>query len=623
MDKTNEKSDHINIYIHKIRYPSSINEQKESSSKKESIISKLIHKKEKSTNFESTDRNNNLYKSSKDMSLTEQINDHKRNIIYNNIYDLKNDYSTDKLMSSTKKNINEEEFDTSIENGNFYDIKQKPEFKYITPAKKKLIKINDENDEFVPIDSKYYNDYFSNLFVDNDSNNKKNVIISELEIEISVNSNNNVNEEEKNNNNIEKNIVNEVKNNLINRKKINYFHKKKYGENKNLNSENKNKENAQKSELKFKHELEEKLRSFLKLNQNSNSINDKSSINNNTNSHIKMSNNKHIKTNKSDLIRTEGRIRKLKQINSVISNNNNIIRKSNVDVNKLNICKSKNINTEIKDKNKFELSFTKNININLNFSNKKNILSSIKQKQNNSSSNNKKKLINYKTNMNFCLNSNYKKKQETNIYSNASGSTLLSKQRKISTRVNHTNNILDNNLSVFVNSYPLNRKNKKLIFEKRKNSMQYKFPIINNISSVIITPHASSNKQNLKKISPELLNIKLGANTIKNKIKNKKSDKKIKYNTYRSQDDKNQIIILKNKEKLNKFKNNSPITEKNHKKNKKNMNKINIDICNNSKNEFFLSKKEIFIKNKANKTEFSKKKNKGIGINCINRKIKI
>ena len=74
---------------------------------------------------------------------------------------------------------------------------------------------------------------------------------------------------------------------------------------------------------------------------------------------------------------------------------------------------------------------------------------------------------------------------------------------------------------------------------------------------------------------------------------------------------------------MNKFKNNSPITEKNHKKNKKNMNKINIDICNNSKNEFFFSKKEIFIKNKANKTEFSKKKNKGIGINCINSKIKI
>ena len=82
-------------------------------------------------------------------------------------------------MSGTKKNINNEEFDTSIENGNFYDIKQRPEIKYITPAKKKLTNKNNENNsEQVITDSCNFNDYFSNLFVDNNSNDKKNVIIN-------------------------------------------------------------------------------------------------------------------------------------------------------------------------------------------------------------------------------------------------------------------------------------------------------------------------------------------------------------------------------------------------------------------------------------------------------------
>ena len=620
MDKTIEKPDYIGIYLHKNKYLTNSIEQKDSSSKKKTIISKLIHKKEKSTNFESSDRNNNLYKSSKEISLTEQKIEHNRNFIYNNIYDLKNDYSTDKLMSGTKKNINNEEFDTSIENGNFYDIKQRPEIKYITPAKKKLTNKNNENNsEQVIGDSCNFNDYFSNLFVDNNSNDKKNVIISELEIEISVNSNNNINEEGKDDFKIKKEILNKENNNIINRNN-NHLQNTKNSGIKNLNNENKNKENAQKSELKFKHELEEKLKSFLKLNKTNNSTNNKNSTNNNTNSHIKMSNNKHIKTNKSDLIRTEAKIRKLKPINSVINNDKNL-RNSNINVNNLNISKNKNINTEIKDKNKFELSFTKNININLNFSNKKNIVPFYKQKQSSCSANNKNKLINYKTKINFSSNSNHKKKQVKNIYTNASGSTLLSRQHKI-IRFHQTNITNNNNLSVFVNNYPFSSNNKKLIFEKRKNSIQYKISSLNNISSVIVKPHAPLIKKNFNKISPESLNIKVSSNA-KNKIKNKNSDKKIKYNTHRSQDDKNKINVLtKNKEVSIKFKNNSPVTEKDYKKNKKYVNKINIDICNNSKNEFFVRKKEMFLKNKENKTE-SYKKNKEIGVNCIINKVKI
>ena len=625
MDRANAKFEHVNINLHKNKYLTSSNDIKEPSSKKESIVSKTIHKKEKSTNFESSDRNNNLYKSSKDPSFTEQKIDHKRDLIYNNIYNLKNDYSTDKLMSTTKKNIRNEEYETSIENGNFYDIKQKPGFKYITPAKKKIENLIDDNkhNEFIPVDSSNYNDYFSNLFVDNNSNDKKNVIISELEIEISVNSNNNIIDEQKDDIKKEKEIVNKKNENPINKNiYINDFHNKTNVENKNINKENKNEEIAQKPELTFKRELEEKLKSFLKLNRTNNSVNDKMPINNNTNSNIKINNNKHIKANKSDLIRTEGKIRKFKQVNSLF-NNNDIIIKSNVNVNKLNTSKNKNINTDIKHRNKFELSFTKNININLNCLNKKNILTFAKQKQNSSSPNKKKKLINYKTNMNFFSNSNHKKRQITNIHSNASGSTLISRQRKIITRCKQTNIANSSNLSVFVNNYPFNSKHKKLILEKRKNSIQYKIPSFNNISSIIVTPHAPLIKKNFKKMSPESLNIKLNVNNIKTKLKNKYSDKKIKYNTHRSQDDKNQIIVLaKKKEIFNKLKNNSPVTEKNRKKIKKYMNQINIDIYNSYKNEYLFKKKELYIKNKSNKTE-SFKKNKEVGLNCIINKLKV
>ena len=122
------------------------------------------------------------------------------NINYSNN---KNNFN-DKNKSNIDNIVHENENETSMDNNDFYKVPQnKIKFTIVSPNKK-TNNNNIKTNNFNQITEPFNNDLFSNLFIDSSTDNK-NILISELDIELSniEQSNNN-----KNNNNTENQNMN-------------------------------------------------------------------------------------------------------------------------------------------------------------------------------------------------------------------------------------------------------------------------------------------------------------------------------------------------------------------------------------------------------------------------------
>jgi len=274
--------------------------------------------------------------------------------------------SNDKNESNIDKIKHENENETSMDNNDFYKVPQnKIKYTIVSPNKKNnnnnLKNYNTPNN-FNQVTEPFNNDLFSNLFTDSSTDNK-NILISELDIEIS-------NIEQSNNN----------KNN-------------NYTENQNMNFIDDEEDTNQKSnehinvykkiELRFKSELEKNLKKYFQKNGanfqigDSNNNNNINQIKKETEIHNKNKSNNNIKKEEKEkkdikkVINSDGKM--LYNINFTIDLRENCSKFNNINSSKLRLIKNNKENENNKkykkiisfNDNKFKANIINNINNNI------------------------------------------------------------------------------------------------------------------------------------------------------------------------------------------------------------------------------------------------------------------
>ena len=226
--------------------------------------------------------------------------------------------------NSNIENIeNKEANETSMDNNDFYKVPQnKIKFTIVSPNKKNNnIKNYNTPNNFNQVTEPFNNDLFSNLFIDSSTDNK-NILISELDIELSNIEQNNNN---KNNNNTENQNMNfiddEEDTNQKSNEHINVY---------------------KKIELRFKSELEKNLKKYFQKNAANCQIED-NNINNNINQ-IKKETVIPNKNKSKNNIKKEGKEKR--DIKKVINSDGKMLHNINFTIDLRENCnKFKNINS--------------------------------------------------------------------------------------------------------------------------------------------------------------------------------------------------------------------------------------------------------------------------------------
>ena len=400
MKKDKNKYNPFCISNNKEKYRTSIKEKmhiKNPTTKLEMNLSHPIkinmnHSKDKINLLESNSFKKKITISPKQFLLSKDkiiFNDHKnqKNIIKNKKTDnylkhsinLAKNTSSDNINHSKNKNNSndknesnidnvkhENENETSMDNNDFYKVPQnKIKYTIVSPNKKNnnnnLKNYNTPNN-FNQVTEPFNNDLFSNLFTDSSTDNK-NILISELDIEIS-------NIEQSNNN----------KNN-------------NYTENQNMNFIDDEEDTNQKSnehinvykkiELRFKSELEKNLKKYFQKNGanfqigDSNNNNNINQIKKETEIHNKNKSNNNIKKEEKEkkdikkVINSDGKM--LYNINFTIDLRENCNKFNNINSSKLRLIKNNKENENNKkykkiisfNDNKFKANIINNINNNI------------------------------------------------------------------------------------------------------------------------------------------------------------------------------------------------------------------------------------------------------------------
>ena len=320
---------------------------------------------------------------------TENYLKHSINLAKNTSSDNIN-YSHNKIIASDKNesNINNNEHrnenETSMDNDDFYKVPQnKIKFTIVSPNKKNnnnnMKNYNTPNNfnQVYPNDP-FNNDLFSNLFIDSSTDNK-NILISELDIELSnIEESNN----KKNNNNTENQNMNFIDDEEDTNQKSNE-HIDVY----------------KKIELRFKSELEKNLKKYFQKNGANFQIGD-NHINNNIN-HIKKETEIPNKNKSKNNIKKEGKQKKdikkvinsdgkmLHNINFTIDLRENCNKFNNINNSKLRLIKN-NIENDNNKKYKKIIEFSGNKfktniinNINNNIMNRKSLKKKVKKEVSN------------------------------------------------------------------------------------------------------------------------------------------------------------------------------------------------------------------------------------------------
>ena len=302
---------------------------------------------------------------------------------------------SDKNVSNIDNNGHENPNETSMDNNDFYKVPHnKIKFTIVSPNKKNNnnnIKNYNTPNNFNQVypNEPFNNDLFSNLFIDSSSDNK-NILISELDIELSNIEQSNIN---KNNNNTENQNMNfiddEEDTNQKSNEHINVY---------------------KKIELRFKSELEKNLKKYFQknganfqigdnnINDNINQIKNETDIpnKNKSNNNIK----KEGKENKKDIkkiINSDGKMPH--NINFTIDLRENCNKFNNIDPSKLRLMKNNKENDENNKKYKKIIAFSDNKfktniinNINCNVMNKKSSKKKVKKEVSNKKKSTKKNM---------------------------------------------------------------------------------------------------------------------------------------------------------------------------------------------------------------------------------------
>ena len=350
----------------------------------------MNHSKDKLNLLESNSFKNKITISPKQFLLSKDkiiINDHKnqKNVNKNkkaenylkHSINLAKNTSSDNINHSNNKNNanvknesniedieNENANETSMDNNDFYKVTQnKIKFSIVSPNKKSNnIKNYNTPNNFNQVTEPFNNDLFSNLFIDSSTDNK-NILISELDIELSnIEESNN----KKNNNNTENQNMNFIDDEEDTNQKSNE-HIDVY----------------KKIELRFKSELEKNLKKYFQKNGANFQIGD-NHINNNIN-HIKKETEIPNKNKSKNNIKKEGKEKKdikkvinsdgkmLHNINFTIDLRENCNKFNNINSSKLRLIKNNKENDNNKkykkiiafSDNKFKTNIINNINNNI------------------------------------------------------------------------------------------------------------------------------------------------------------------------------------------------------------------------------------------------------------------
>ena len=320
---------------------------------------------------------------------TENYLKHSINLAKNTSSDNIN-YSHNKIIASDKNesNINNNEHrnenETSMDNDDFYKVPQnKIKFTIVSPNKKNnnnnIKNYNTPNNfnQVYPNDP-FNNDLFSNLFIDSSTDNK-NILISELDIELSNIEQSNINNNNNNTENQNMNFIDDEEDtNQKSNEHINVY---------------------KKIELRFKSELEKNLKKYFQKNGANFYIGD-SKINNNIN-HIKKETEIPNKNKSKNNIKKEGKQKKdikkvinsdgkmLHNINFTIDLRENCNKFNNINNSKLRLIKN-NIENDNNKKYKKIIEFSGNKfktniinNINNNIMNRKSLQKKVKKEVSN------------------------------------------------------------------------------------------------------------------------------------------------------------------------------------------------------------------------------------------------
>ena len=320
---------------------------------------------------------------------TENYLKHSINLAKNTSSDNIN-YSHNKIIASDKNesNINNNEHrnenETSMDNDDFYKVPQnKIKFTIVSPNKKNnnnnIKNYNTPNNfnQVYPNDP-FNNDLFSNLFIDSSTDNK-NILISELDIELSNIEQSNINNNNNNTENQNMNFIDDEEDtNQKSNEHINVY---------------------KKIELRFKSELEKNLKKYFQKNGENFYIGD-SKINNNIN-HIKKETEIPNKNKSKNNIKKEGKQKKdikkvinsdgkmLHNINFTIDLRENCNKFNNINNSKLRLIKN-NIENDNNKKYKKIIEFSGNKfktniinNINNNIMNRKSLQKKVKKEVSN------------------------------------------------------------------------------------------------------------------------------------------------------------------------------------------------------------------------------------------------
>ena len=292
--------------------------------------------------------------------------------------------ASDKNESNINNNEHRNENETSMDNDDFYKVPQnKIKFTIVSPNKKNnnnnIKNYNTPNNfnQVYPNDP-FNNDLFSNLFIDSSTDNK-NILISELDIELSNIEQSNINNNNNNTENQNMNFIDDEEDtNQKSNEHINVY---------------------KKIELRFKSELEKNLKKYFQKNGANFYIGD-SKINNNIN-HIKKETEIPNKNKSKNNIKKEGKQKKdikkvinsdgkmLHNINFTIDLRENCNKLNNINNSKLRLIKN-NIENDNNKKYKKIIEFSGNKfktniinNINNNIMNRKSLQKKVKKEVSN------------------------------------------------------------------------------------------------------------------------------------------------------------------------------------------------------------------------------------------------
>ena len=292
--------------------------------------------------------------------------------------------ASDKNESNINNNEHRNENETSMDNDDFYKVPQnKIKFTIVSPNKKNnnnnMKNYNTPNNfnQVYPNDP-FNNDLFSNLFIDSSTDNK-NILISELDIELSNIEQSNINNNNNNTENQNMNFIDDEEDtNQKSNEHINVY---------------------KKIELRFKSELEKNLKKYFQKNGANFYIGD-SKINNNIN-HIKKETEIPNKNKSKNNIKKEGKQKKdikkvinsdgkmLHNINFTIDLRENCNKFNNINNSKLRLIKN-NIENDNNKKYKKIIEFSGNKfktniinNINNNIMNRKSLKKKVKKEVSN------------------------------------------------------------------------------------------------------------------------------------------------------------------------------------------------------------------------------------------------